>query len=214
MTITLLVMNLTVDEIVLDYLVKVQYEDQTSSNDSPIFGETECDTNFIWAEDLWAQTSLVGIPEWMVLPGIDNVQITASNGDKSEAGPEDITSHMVNDEDDEELLASFVDVGSWCDELFYRLPLDVPRWAPLPGIDYPDRRRNSSYWKCNMKRYTKTRKSFDKSVFKRQLPTVLEEQVEYNNNGHSMLCVPFKFNRRYIFSSNTIVFITFCANNI
>ncbi|ESO98383.1 hypothetical protein LOTGIDRAFT_159188 [Lottia gigantea] len=153
--------------------------------DDPTFDNFN--SELIWAEDPWTQLPLVGLPSWMLLPGID-YPVEAKDP---------VVYTPVNDEDDAAFLASGIDIVNWSDEPYFQLPLDVPRWALLPGIDYPVRHGyNSPYWTYKLNQYNSSRREFGKKMFARQFPTLREERVLYNNNGQSKLCIPGNFQRR------------------
>ncbi|ESP02479.1 hypothetical protein LOTGIDRAFT_172040 [Lottia gigantea] len=144
-------------------------------------------SELIWAGDPWVQVPLVGFPAWMLLPGID-YPVEAEDP---------VNDTPVNDEDDAAFLSSGIEVANWSDEPYFQSPLDVPRWALLPGIDFPVRHGyNSPYWTYKLNQYNSSRRQFGKKMFARQLPTLREERDVYNNNRQSKLCVPDNFQRR------------------
>ncbi|ESP03724.1 hypothetical protein LOTGIDRAFT_171149 [Lottia gigantea] len=229
MTILLPVISRSVDDIILDYLSKIQHGDLTSTldgdwnqnNKNPIdennnnqvddLGELVDDDvdiqdwaqvegpkveeskdvaeDLVWAEDPWTQTPLTNSPDWMKLPGID---FDTQEEETLETNNEKFSEVLENDED---FLAPCVEIKDWSKEPFEQLPLDVPRWALLPGVDYPVRNGNSLYWEMNLKKHMRVRRKFGKKVYSRNLPTLLEEKLVYNNDAKPMLFVPTRYGR-------------------
>ncbi|ESO81960.1 hypothetical protein LOTGIDRAFT_170496 [Lottia gigantea] len=115
-------------------------------------------SELVWAEDPWSQAPLVGLPSWMLLPGIDYPV----------EGEDPVLDTLVNnDEDDAIFLASGIEIANWSDEPYVQLPLDVPRWALLPGIDYPVHRGNNSpYWKNKVDDKFNKRRQFRREINK------------------------------------------------
>ncbi|ESO85656.1 hypothetical protein LOTGIDRAFT_155148 [Lottia gigantea] len=110
----------------------------------------------IWAEDPWTQVPLVGLPTWMLLPGID---FPVEGEDLFVDTP------VNNGEDDAAFLASGIEIVNWSDEPYVQLPLDVPRWALLPGIDFPVHGGNNSpYWKDQLNDKFNKRGQFRRKV--------------------------------------------------
>ncbi|ESO98418.1 hypothetical protein LOTGIDRAFT_231450 [Lottia gigantea] len=122
-------------------------------------------SELIWAEDPWTQVPLVGLPSWMLLPGIDYPVETE----------DPVVYTPVNGEDDAAFLASGIDIANWSDEPYFQLPLDVPRWALLPGIDFPVHRGNNSpYWKYKLNDYFIVRRQFRRNINKSKFHIIKE----------------------------------------
>ncbi|ESP01397.1 hypothetical protein LOTGIDRAFT_157575 [Lottia gigantea] len=137
---------------------------QWAKIEGPVFEEDNL-KDFVWADDPRVQTSLDGIPPWMLLPGVD-FDLDAFPW-KTEVD--------MKDDNIEDLIESTTTIINWSDEFYFQAPLDVPNWALLPGIDYPRQTKNSPYWQYKLNNYHKIKDNFRQKVFKEQFRCIAEE---------------------------------------